>query len=151
MHLLIFFPLLEIYLVAAEQWGPLQCSISWNKQLKLCRASKLSTKCDVIFLFLVRRTLKLQPILSSTIAAFKDYFYFFRLFQTEVWNILYSNSKSKHTKILFESFLSPLLHSPLQIIWTPEGLVLCRMQTKNNKGMSETNFIAVQHCFIYFY
>lgn len=44
MQVLIFLSPMEIYLVAAEQWEPLQFSISWNTQLKLYRVSECSAE-----------------------------------------------------------------------------------------------------------
>lgn len=144
MHISISLPPMEIYLVAAEQWGPLQCSISWHKQLKLYRASECFAENLTWFFFCfykLEQTLKLQAILSSVIAAFvlSEYFcsshrslqhiYFFCL-------ILHRNSKGKHTfsLVLLSIFLTQVIrHSwppSLHFIWTPEGLIGARCRRK---------------------
>lgn len=135
MHVLISLPPMEIYLVAAEQWGPLQCSISCHAQLKLYRPSECSAKIVTwYFVFLkIEQILMLQASLPSVFAAFfLEYFYpCTRKSKAYLILILQRNSKRKQfvssfTVRFFSQVTKPSYFSSLYFIWTLEVLIWVR-------------------------
>lgn len=128
MHVLISLPPMEIYLVAAEQWGPLRCSISWHKQLKLYSTSECSAENVTRFFFL--NNFVINYCCTSLFSFTQSIFNVSASFCTETVRHFFS-------LVLLSKYLpkssgipAPLHFTPFYFIRTLEGLITARCRGK---------------------
>ena len=104
-------PPMEIYLVAAEQWGPWRCSISWCKHLKLHRANEDSAENGTWFFFFFASFFLNSKLLSSRLFCHQLQFSGYFIHKSKTYLIiapLHSDCIGTHVPSGFSSTLNPL-------------------------------------------